>query len=76
MGTRPGREVRPKWAEQGNKGMNVLALDTDLGDLLAFEHLRHNVPQFLQVIQDSLVGCNVLLRFGCGPSQLIAEWDA
>jgi hypothetical protein len=26
------------------------AFDTDLGDLLAFQHLRHHVPQVLQVI--------------------------
>lgn len=50
------------------------AFDAHLGDLLAFEHLRHHIPQILQVIQDDFVSCDVLLRVSCGPSQLIAEW--
>jgi len=42
-------------------------LGTDLDDLLAFEHLGHHVPQFLQVTQNGAVGCNMLLGISCGP---------
>lgn len=31
-------------------------VDTDLYGLLTFEHVRHHVSQFLQVIQDCVVG--------------------
>ena len=47
----PGARVM---AEMGGtrteRGEYNSAFDTDLGDLLAFEHLGHHVPQFLQVI--------------------------
>jgi hypothetical protein len=50
-------------AEMGGTGTQRVecssAFDTDLGNLLAFEHLGHHVPQILQVIQDGLVGCDV-----------------